>query len=179
MERNRRVRIAILQVLPAPSPLRDNPGRPFESMSLPPAQTLLTPPSQLSEAKARVRELEEFIAARDLARSSSPLGDEPPSHASSSPCPPLSLSSAPSHPQDSSVFDTALKIFQQHLEWSWPGVAHSPQRSSFYAIIYRQTGTILDMSGFWTRVSDSYQSQYPATQPQIASPKWPSYQLVQ
>ncbi|PWY83190.1 hypothetical protein BO94DRAFT_625562 [Aspergillus sclerotioniger CBS 115572] len=134
---------------------------------------------QLSEAKARVRELEEFIAARDLSLSSSPLRDELQSHVSSSPCPPLSLSSAPSHPQDSSVFDTALEIFQQHLEWSWPGVAHSPQRSSFYATIYRQTGTILDMSGFWARVSDSYKSQYPATQPKTTSPKWPSYQLVQ
>ncbi|PYI03270.1 hypothetical protein BO78DRAFT_399886 [Aspergillus sclerotiicarbonarius CBS 121057] len=128
---------------------------------------------QLSEAKARVRELEEFIAVRGLPLSGSPQS------CISSPCSPLSLSSAPSLPQDSSVYDTALEIFQQHLEWSWPGVAHSPQRSSFYATIYRQTGTILDMSGFWARVTDFYKSQYPATQSKVASPKWPSYQLVQ
>ncbi|PYH90637.1 hypothetical protein BO71DRAFT_433659 [Aspergillus ellipticus CBS 707.79] len=64
---------------------------------------------QLAEAKARLRELEDLVAARDPQAVSAAGRDSLPSRiSSSSPCPSLPATLPP--PQDSSDFDTALEI---------------------------------------------------------------------
>lgn len=72
-----------------------------------------------------------------------------------------------------------MEIFKQHLECSWPGTTHSPQRTSFHATVYRQTGTVLDIAGFLARVTESYKAQYASISPAVSSPQWPSYALIQ
>ncbi|KAI2877590.1 transcriptional regulator family: Fungal Specific TF [Aspergillus niger] len=134
---------------------------------------------QLVEAKARVQELERFIAGHSLPGAVSPIIQLQDELRSVSPCPPMSLFAAPSHPQDSSDFDTAFEIFKQHLESSWPGTTNSPQRTSFHATVYRQTGTVLDLPGFLARVTESYKAQYASISPTVTSPQWPSYTLIQ
>ncbi|PWY81915.1 C6 transcription factor [Aspergillus heteromorphus CBS 117.55] len=130
---------------------------------------------QLFEAKARLRELEGIVAARDPQAVNQTARDG----SSSSPSPSLGVCSASPHPHDSSDFDTAMEVFRQHLEYCWPGVAHSPQRASFYSTVYRQTGSIFDLQGFLAGVTQSYKSQHPATRPKAILPKWPTYQLAQ
>ncbi|OJZ88091.1 hypothetical protein ASPFODRAFT_58950 [Aspergillus luchuensis CBS 106.47] len=134
---------------------------------------------QLAEAKARVQELESFIAGRHLPGAVSPNIQLQDQLRSASPCPPMSLFAAPSHPQDSSDFDIAMEIFKQHLEVSWPGTTNSPQRNSFHATVYRQTGAVLDVHGFLARVTESHKAQYASISPAISTPQWPSYALVQ
>ncbi|GLA65422.1 hypothetical protein AtubIFM54640_007174 [Aspergillus tubingensis] len=134
---------------------------------------------QLAEAKARVQELESFIAGHHLPGAVSPIIQLQDQLRSASPCPPMSLFAAPSHPQDSSDFDIAMEIFKQHLEISWPGTTNSPQRNSFHATVYRQTGAVLDLHGFLARVTESYKAQYASISPAISTPQWPSYALIQ
>ncbi|GAT29301.1 C6 transcription factor [Aspergillus luchuensis] len=134
---------------------------------------------QLAEAKARVQELESFIAGRHLPGAVSPNIQLQDQLRSASPCPSLSLFAAPSHPQDSSDFDIAMEIFKQHLEVSWPGTTNSPQRNSFHATVYRQTGAVLDLHGFLARVTESYKAQYASISPATSTPLWPSYALIQ
>ncbi|PYH39991.1 Zn(II)2Cys6 transcription factor [Aspergillus neoniger CBS 115656] len=134
---------------------------------------------QLAEAKARVQELESFIAGRPLPGAVSPIIQLQDELRSASPYPPMSLFAAPSHPQDSSDFDIAMEIFKQHLEISWPGTTNSPQRNSFHATVYRQTGAVLDLHGFLARVTESYKAQYASISPAISTPQWPSYALIQ
>ncbi|PYH64736.1 Zn(II)2Cys6 transcription factor [Aspergillus vadensis CBS 113365] len=134
---------------------------------------------QLAEAKARVQELESFIAGRPLPGAVSSTIHSQDELRSASPCPPMSLFAAPSHPQDSSDFDIALEIFKQHLEISWPGTTNSPQRNSFHATVYRQTGAVLDLHGFLACATESYKAQYASISPAISTPQWPSYALIQ
>ncbi|KAL5358328.1 hypothetical protein BJX96DRAFT_39688 [Aspergillus floccosus] len=134
---------------------------------------------QLSEAKARIRELEELVASRD--RDSRPSVAHPPPAGphptcqSPSPCVCLSLPSIP----DTSEFDVAVERFRWHLACSGPLFSSSPQAEVFLATVYRQTGVPFDFDGFITRVSQSYKSQYPATYPKVVPPKWPQNELIQ
>ena len=181
MERSQHVRIVVLLASLVRLLSLVNRGRPLESKfeRQSDSNIIADPHRQLAEAKARVQELEGFIAGHALPGAVPPIIPLQDELRSVSPCPPMSLFAAPSHPQDSSDFDTAFEIFKQHLESSWPGTTNSPQRTSFHATVYRQTGTVLDLPGFLARVTESYKSQYASISPTVTSPQWPSYTLIQ
>ncbi|KAL4888467.1 fungal-specific transcription factor domain-containing protein [Aspergillus ambiguus] len=137
---------------------------------------------QLSEAKARIRELEELVASQGSQPS---LAHSSPDDRQSSiglpdfrALPPCVCRSLPSLP-DTSDFDVAVERFRWHLACSGLLLTSSPQTEVFLATVQRQTGSPFDFENFISRVAQSYKSQYPATYPKVVSPKWPKNELIQ
>ncbi|KAL3490282.1 C6 transcription factor [Aspergillus germanicus] len=107
---------------------------------------------QLTEARARIQDLEEHTAP---------------------PLPNIGL-----HIRDPANFDEAMDIFMWHLHCAGPLSAGSSRRAAFMSTVYTRTGHTYNLEGFAARMGAAYKAKHPNRPLRMLIPKWPDTQLI-